>query len=93
MLKSLVNRPLMTQFGFYDMLGDLLYKAKKRCLYEMVGNWFGWKLICMKIHVSKKKDEDSSCIVLEIIKQFKYMYFRYFPLMLDQNYFAMLRYA
>lgn len=45
----------------------------------------------MKIHVSKKKDEDGSCI--EIIKQFKYMYFRYFPLMLDQNYFAMLRNA
>lgn len=47
----------------------------------------------MKIHVSKKKDEDGSCIVLEIIKQFKYMYFRYFPLILDQNYFAMLRNA
>lgn len=49
----------------------------------------------MKIHVSKKKDEDGSCIVLEIIKQFKYMYFSvfYFPLMLDQNYFAMLRNA
>lgn len=47
----------------------------------------------MKIHVSKMKDEDSSCIVLEIIKEFKYMYFRYFPLMLDQNYFAMLRNA
>lgn len=41
----------------------------------------------MKIHVSKKKDEDGSCIVLEIIKQFKYMYFRYFPLMLDQKAF------
>lgn len=47
----------------------------------------------MKIHVSKKNDEDGSFIVLEIIKQFKYMYFRYFPLMLDQNYFAMLRNA
>lgn len=50
------------------MLGDLLYKVKKWCLYEMVWNWFGWKLICMKIYVLKKKDEDGFCIVLEIIK-------------------------
>lgn len=78
--------PPMTRFWFYDKLGDLFQDE------GAVFIWHGWKLICMKIHVSistwkhlwlywKKKIQDKvvACVVLEILKKIKYTYFSIFP--------------